>query len=282
MHPWKAWQTHLPTAAEVQALWEDYPIGNVGALLGQASGVVRIDVDGLEGEALLQQWSTGDLPTTWTFRSSATGRGLLYAWPKDLPCHSTTQAEPGDHRELRLQGNGAQTVLPPSRHVSGSVYTWDHGCSPLDLDLAPAPAWLVERLQVPQQGHASREAPRGTRRLPPQAPIQAALDAIPNTGAGVHYDRWLQVGMALHSLQTDWARDLWDHWSEQSTKYQEGKQEVSWKSFDPDGAVQIGTLFFLAQQHGWHAPRRENAARAPSRLQTGIPRVQRGLWRVRV
>jgi hypothetical protein len=209
----------------------------------------------------MERWRS---PPSWSFRSSAAGRGLLYAWPKDRPCHSTTQAEHGEHQELRLQGNGAQTVLPPSRHVSGSVYTWDPGCSPLDLDLAPAPAWLIERLQVPQQPRTiPREDPRGTRRLPPQDHIQAALDAIPNTAEGVPYDLWLQVGMALHSLQTDWARDLWDHWSEQSTKYQEGKQEVSWKSF------------------GWHASR-QSAPRAPYSIQKSLPRVHHSLRRIRL
>jgi hypothetical protein len=67
MHKWKAWQTRIPTREEVQALWRDYPLGNVGALLGQVSGLVRVDVDGREGEALLQQWSAGDLPPAGVF-----------------------------------------------------------------------------------------------------------------------------------------------------------------------------------------------------------------------
>jgi hypothetical protein len=87
--------------------------------------------------------------------------------------------------------------------------------------------------------------------------------------------------MALHSLQTDWARDLWDHWSEQSTKYQEGKQEVSWKSFDPDGSVQIGTVFWLALQYGWHASR-QSAPRAPYSIQKSLPRVHHSLRRIRL
>ena len=78
MHAWKALQTQLPTADEVRRWWHDFPYGNVGVVLGQVSGIVRVDVDSAEGEALLTQWSAGDLPPTWVFRSSMAGRGLLY------------------------------------------------------------------------------------------------------------------------------------------------------------------------------------------------------------
>jgi Bifunctional DNA primase/polymerase, N-terminal len=84
MHAWKALQNQPPTADEVRRWWHDFPYGNVGVVLGQVSGLVRVDVDGPEGERLFSEWSAGDLPPTWTFRSSPEGRGLLYAWPRDL------------------------------------------------------------------------------------------------------------------------------------------------------------------------------------------------------
>jgi bifunctional DNA primase/polymerase-like protein len=143
---WAEFQTRLPTIAEVRQLWKDFPYGNVGCVLGQVSGMVRVDVDGPSGEAKLQQWSKGDLPPTWEFTSSAESRGLLYAWPRALPCKTTSQRMKGDHEELRLMGNGSQTVLPPSRHPSGSLYAWKPSHNPHDIPLAPAPDWLLERL----------------------------------------------------------------------------------------------------------------------------------------
>ena len=137
MGRWKEFQTRLPTETEIHTKWREFSYSNVGCVLGQVSGLVRIDVDGPEGETLLAQWSAGDLPATWIFRSSPTGHGLLYAWPKDLPCRSTAQVSPGDHKELRLMGNGSQTILPPSRHPRGSVYTWDPGHSPQDSAGSP-------------------------------------------------------------------------------------------------------------------------------------------------
>jgi len=252
MHPWKDLQTRLPTAGEVHQWWKAFPYGNVGCVLGQASGVVRVDVDGAEGEAVLAQWSGGDLPATWIFRSSVAGRGLLYAWPRTLPCKSTTQARPGDHNELRLMGNGSQTVLPPSRHTSGRLYSWEPGYSPDDLPLTPAPPWLVERLR----GESTNQ-PAATLDAQADAPscahVMRALAYIPNDNAD--YDTWLAIGMALHSTGTSWARSLWDTWSSVSAKYNEGKQHKSWQSFARDGKVQIGTLFHLAKQHGYVPPR---------------------------
>ena len=118
----------------MQRHWQAYPIGNVGCALGQVSGLVRVDVDGEPGETALQDWSQGDIPPTWEFASSAAGRGLLYRWPQDQPCHTVLKSSAdGEHTELRLMGNGSQTILPPSRHESGSVYAWIPG-----LNLAKA------------------------------------------------------------------------------------------------------------------------------------------------
>jgi putative DNA primase/helicase len=254
VHPWTKLQTQLPTAPQVEKQWGRYPIGNVGCVLGQASALVRVDVDGTPGEACLQAWSHGDLPATWEFRSSAAGRGLLYRWEKDQPCQTVTQSSPdGAHVELRLQGNGAQTVLPPSRHMSGSLYTWMPGHSPDDLPLAPAPAWLVERMRIRPRA----ERPR--RETPPDAPTeeyaQEVLRYIPNPSAD--RELWLKVGMGLHSTQAAWAWDAWDAWSQQyPEKYDADNQGKAWESFSLDGPagkdpITFGTLVYLARQHGY-------------------------------
>ena len=155
MHPWTDLQTRLPSPEEVRRRWKDYPYGNVGATLGQGSGLVRVDIDGAAGETKLQQLSQSVIPSTWEFHSSAESRGLLYAWPRDLPCKTTSDRMRGEHEELRLMGNGSQTVLPPSRHPSGSIYTWIPGHSPHDIPLTPAPAWLIERLRADAQTQLS-------------------------------------------------------------------------------------------------------------------------------
>lgn len=257
MHTWKERQGHLPTAPQVAAHWRTYPIGNVGCVLGQVSGLVRVDVDGAPGEAALTDWSQGDLPPTWEFCSSAAGRGLLYRWPHAQPCHTVVKDSPdGQHTELRLMGNGSQTVLPPSRHVSGSIYTWVPGHSPDALPLAPAPAWLVARMTVEPR-------PEQPSQAPPEAPTEAyaaeLLRYIPNPGAD--RETWLAMGMALHSTGTDWAFALWDTWSQQyPEKYDAGDQAKTWQSFTVEGPagkdpITFGTLVHLARGNGYQRPR---------------------------
>jgi Bifunctional DNA primase/polymerase, N-terminal len=145
--PWKDYQDKLPTKEEITRWWDDYPIANVGLVTGQGSGIARIDVDGEWGRQELLGWSRGDLPKTWMFKSSETGQTqYLYAWPATLPCKSTASRGEGEHEELRLQGDGQQTVIPPSRHKSGSRYGWIPGHGPDDIPLAMAPQWLQERM----------------------------------------------------------------------------------------------------------------------------------------
>ena len=120
----------------------------MGIVLGEASGLVRVDVDGPGGEEILAEFSNGDLPTTLEFTSGREngGRGLLYAVPPGLKLKTTTIRDE-EKQELRFQANGAQTVMPPSRHPDGAVYSWKEGRSPAELRPALMPAWLITRLQ---------------------------------------------------------------------------------------------------------------------------------------
>src|SRR5439155_8468526 len=53
-----------------------------------------------------------------------------------------------EKQELRFQAKGAQTVLPPSRHPSGTRYAWKPGHGPGEIEPAIAPAWLLAELQA--------------------------------------------------------------------------------------------------------------------------------------
>jgi putative DNA primase/helicase len=251
LHPWK--RTTL-SPEELTKLWERYPTANVGCVLGARAGVVRLDVDGTGGQALLREQSGGDLPPTWVFTSGSGGWGWLYAYPRDTPCKTTTLHGAGVHQELRLMGDGAQTILPPSRHTDGTVYAWQPGQGPGEIALAPAPAWLIARMQ--------RSAP--ARQCSPAVydRVQRALAHLPNTD--LPYDTWLQVGMALQSTGAPWARELWDTWSRQSHKFSPEQQEKSWASFRPDGGITLATLFALVKpprltHHGMPASDLTNA-----------------------
>ena len=145
-HTWKEYQGQLPTEDEIRSWWHQQPAGNVGVALGPLGGIVRVDVDGPGGERLLAELSQGDLPPTLEFTSGRAngGRGILYAIPPGVT-FKTTFEQPDKKEELRFQALGAQTVLPPSRHPDGNLYSWLPGHGPGEVELAPAPAWVVSR-----------------------------------------------------------------------------------------------------------------------------------------
>lgn len=47
---WKAFQTALPRAADLNAAFHSQPNANVGVILGEVSGLIGLDIDGEAGE----------------------------------------------------------------------------------------------------------------------------------------------------------------------------------------------------------------------------------------
>jgi hypothetical protein len=64
------------------------------------------------------------------------------------------------------------------------------------------------------------------------------------------YDQWLEVGMALHSVDDALLAD-WINWSAQSSKFKPGDCEHKWRGFKSGGGITLGTLGQLAKQDGW-------------------------------
>jgi hypothetical protein len=147
--PWHHWKEHQDRAAteqEIRGWWARLPNSNLGLALGPVSGLIRVDVEGATGEAELLRCSGGDVPATLQF-TSGKGRGLLYGIPPGIElCTTAKPLAVGE--ELRLQGKGAQTVLPPSRHKSGRRYEWVEGRGPDDIDPAPAPGWIIDLMRA--------------------------------------------------------------------------------------------------------------------------------------
>jgi RecA-family ATPase len=70
--------------------------------------------------------------------------------------------------------------------------------------------------------------------------------------AGLDYDEWLKVGMALHKEGFDCAD--WDKWSAQdSARYKEGDCERRWKGFGVTNTAEVtaGTLVDIAKRYGF-------------------------------
>jgi hypothetical protein len=262
-HGVKAASSDPDTVAE---FWTRYPDSNIGIATGGSIGLVVLDIDGPEGEASLAALEAehGPLPPT---AKATTGKGWHLWYQRaadDPPVPSRVGVRPG----LDIRGEGGYVVAPPSRHVSGKIYTWVE-----TMPLARLPLCLVElgarRASLPAEG-----APQGTLdqaaaavAAPPAysdaevARIREALAGIPVTDRE-NRETWLKVGCALNWLNESpgWDAEvtfsIWDEWSREGDhkKFDAADQLKTWQSFgrDYDGEkIKLGTIFHLAKEHGW-------------------------------
>lgn len=80
--------------------------------------------------------------------------------------------------------------------------------------------------------------------------IEQCLAALPTD---LHYDDWLLAGMAIHCETNGEGFELWEEWSQGSSKY--GSREYNeerWRSFGKGNGAQVTgrSLVHLANQHG--------------------------------
>ena len=126
-----------PPTPEQLATWDASNM-NVGAITGEPSSFVAIDVDSLEAQAFVD---TFDFPIT-PYVVTAKGRHYLFRLP---PGGLQNATNVGGHR-LDVRGDGGFVVAPGSVHESGHVYRW--GTSPNEAPFAELPAAFLA-LQLP-------------------------------------------------------------------------------------------------------------------------------------
>jgi hypothetical protein len=155
---------------------------------GRVSGLVGIDVDGDDGQRLLQE-ASGDegTPATVTFRTSR-GMRLLYALEPGMTVRSWSVHREGG--ELKVLGEGSLTVMPPSRHSSGKVYRWFPRRGPAHKELAIAPGWLFR----PPPRRARK--PGGQRARPEDDGRLTSSKAIPE---GRRNETLFRIGCAVRA-----------------------------------------------------------------------------------
>src|SRR5262249_10859935 len=89
---------------------------------------------------------------------------------------------------------------------------------------------------------------------------QRIIDALSFIPASCSRQTWLQVGMALHSLEwetnaEDIGFEIWNAWSATCPeKYSAYDCEAVWRSLKRQG-ISIATLFYIATSHGWNSAR---------------------------
>lgn len=131
--------------AQIRAWWSRWPWANIGLATGAESGFFVLDVDGDIGSDSLQDLEAehGRLPDTIESVTGSGGRHILFHYPDFQVRNSASTIAPG----LDIRGDGGYIVAPRSLHVSGRRYEWEASSRPDEVELAPAPPWLLDLLR---------------------------------------------------------------------------------------------------------------------------------------
>ena len=123
-----------------------WPGCNWGMATGEASGLVVIDVDGVEGRASLADLERQGLmlPSTLTVSTGRPdgGEHRYYRIPSGFELRNDQSGKIGPHIDVR--GTGRFVVFPPSIHASGKRYCF---IDP-SVRVADLPGWIIGRLTV--------------------------------------------------------------------------------------------------------------------------------------
>ena len=247
--------------------WSRIPDANIGIATGKESNLVILDVDGPEGEALLEEIQRQNGPTPRTAEvTTGKGRHLWFSYPKNI---SRVRSVAPKGLKLDTRADGGYVVAPPSVHASGRRYAF----APTDLNaLAECPAWMISYANGELKLPATRSVPSPldqSKRSDPttaafnlsspppygeaeEARLRSALACIPAT----ERDTWLTTGMGIHWLGWgDQGFQIWDDWSKKAPEKYDGRdQKRTWASFDRpyDGRrITVATIFSLAKEYGW-------------------------------
>jgi hypothetical protein len=185
--------------------WWGYlaPAANLGVVTDR---LVVLDIDprhgGDESLAILER-ERGKLPQTWRVLTGGGGEHIVFAAPKDVEVQNVVAEQmtnPPLGRGIDIRARGGYIVAPPSRHICGRPYCWSVDHHPAETKLAPAPAWLVERLAI-RSGNNKAPVPSEEWERIVTGPITEYRDMAVAKVAGHLLRRWVDVDVVVSLMR---------------------------------------------------------------------------------
>lgn len=135
-----------------------YPDANFAVVTGPLSGLLVLDIDGPEAEAALVdlEHQYGPLPDLYPMQWTGGARGgwqAFFQYPQGCNIRNSAGRL---GRKIDVRGDGGYCLVPPS--MTKEPYRWAPERDPWTIPPEPAPAWLIELLdppEEPERPHAS-------------------------------------------------------------------------------------------------------------------------------
>ena len=256
---------------QIKAWWRKWPTAAIGIPTGIETGLLVLDADikgDKDGPKRLEEFAEEGktLPPTLTVQTPSGGFHYWFKYPEEAVVSSKSdKPAPG----LDYRGNGG-LIIAPGSIVEGKRYEIISGSFG---DFADPPSWWVNSIQGQPKTKKKRKTKARTQSQEnklPEAEISRIKDALSYIDASP-YDGWLEVGMALHSTQSEQAFALWDEWSKTADNFDPETLQAKWESFDSSGDITLATLFYKAREAGWIDPQ-------DSGLPAGFRVTSKGLY----
>lgn len=211
-------------------------------------GILVVDVDARNGGVTSLQKLLGVVPEVagaGLIVNTGSGGGSKHYYFK-VPPDVALVGKLADYAGLDFKSGAAFVVGAGSMHSSGRAYEIAYG-SPDDIDMVPES--LLEMLRVPERHRADL----GGKIVDVNDAELAEM--LSHVRGYDDYDVWVKIGMALHHATGGAAFDLWDRWSQQSSKYDTEEMGTKWHSFGRSAnPVTLGTLVHYAEEGGYIQP----------------------------
>lgn len=148
---------------------------------GSCSGIWVLDIDVANGKRgldilklLIAHAGDGEkLPETLVVRTPSGGYHYYFSYPDDADVHNSASNRLGAGLDVR--GEGGQVNAPPTQRGE-SGYSWAVGRGPYDVEIQPAPGWLLELVKDTPKPTAAAVKPASVLPGMPAHSPQAALE----------------------------------------------------------------------------------------------------------
>ncbi len=229
--------------ATIARWWTAEPNAGIGVAV-KPSGLVAIDVDPRNGGfETMERLEAQHGPLVSDVLALTGGGGEHRVFSSQLV--DNLPGKLGQGVDVKADG---YICVEPSIHPCGKAYNWEassdplEGCTPSNL-----PGWVRDLARGPFNAVPFIPATRlvDAKQV---AELREALSTIPADD----YHSWVNFGNALSELGQA-GFNLWDEWSQKSSKYDAQAATRKWRSFRP-GAIQLESIFFMAQNIGWVNP----------------------------